>query len=51
MRIVASWPRRFDARRALALGFEAEADFDEIVRVHLEDEAAGAGAVAASPSS
>jgi nucleoside-diphosphate-sugar epimerase len=47
MRIVAGWPGRFDARRARELGFEAEADFDEIVRAHLEDEAAGVGAVAA----
>jgi nucleoside-diphosphate-sugar epimerase len=46
-RIVASWPGRFDTRRARELGFEAEADFDEIVRAHLEDEAAGAGTVAA----
>jgi nucleoside-diphosphate-sugar epimerase len=38
MRIVASWPRAFDARRARALGFSAEADFDEIIRVYVEDE-------------
>ena len=37
-RIVAGWPRRFDAQRAEALGFKAEADFDAIVRAHLEDE-------------
>src|SRR5919112_1957948 len=30
-RIVAGWPREFDARGARALGFSAEADFDEIV--------------------
>jgi nucleoside-diphosphate-sugar epimerase len=40
-RIVASWPRAFDARRAHALGFRADADFDEIVRVHIEDELGG----------
>jgi nucleoside-diphosphate-sugar epimerase len=40
-RIVAGWPGRFDARRALALGFCAEADFEEIVRVHVEDELGG----------
>jgi D-erythronate 2-dehydrogenase len=40
-RIVAGWPRRFDPRRALALGFEAEASFDEIIRVHIEDELGG----------
>ena len=41
MRIVAGWPGRFDARRALALGFRAEADFEEIVRVYVEDELGG----------
>jgi nucleoside-diphosphate-sugar epimerase len=40
-RIVAGWPRRFDPRRALALGFQAEASFDEIIRVHIADELAG----------
>jgi len=38
MRIVGGWPGRFDARRAAALGFRAEPDFDAIVRVHVEDE-------------
>jgi D-erythronate 2-dehydrogenase len=37
-RIVAGWPRAFEARHARALGFAAEADFDEIVRVYVEDE-------------
>jgi D-erythronate 2-dehydrogenase len=37
-RIVAGWPQRFDPRRALELGFRAETDFEQIVRVHLEDE-------------
>jgi D-erythronate 2-dehydrogenase len=40
-RIVAGWPRRFDPRRALALGFAAEASFDEIIRVHIEDDLDG----------
>ena len=40
-RIVAGWPRDFDAARALALGFRAESSFDEIVRVHVEDELQG----------
>jgi D-erythronate 2-dehydrogenase len=39
--IVAGWPRSFDARRALALGFRAEANFDEIVRVYIDDELGG----------
>jgi nucleoside-diphosphate-sugar epimerase len=37
-RIVAGWPRRFDARRAVALGFKVEATFDDIIRAHIEDE-------------
>jgi nucleoside-diphosphate-sugar epimerase len=40
-RIVAGWPSRFDPRRALALGFEGEASFDEIIRVHIDDELGG----------
>src|ERR1019366_3559690 len=40
-RIVAGWPRRFDARRGLALGFQVEATFDDIIRVHIEDELGG----------
>jgi nucleoside-diphosphate-sugar epimerase len=40
-RIVAGWPRRFDAARAAALGFRAEETFDEIVRAHVEDELGG----------
>jgi nucleoside-diphosphate-sugar epimerase len=38
LRIVEGWPRNFDARRATELGFRADADFDGIVRAHLEDE-------------
>ena len=40
-RIVAGWPRRFDARRAQALGFRAESSFEEIIRVYIEDELGG----------
>jgi len=40
-RIVAGWPRRFDTRRALTLGFKVESSFDEIIRVHIEDELGG----------
>ena len=40
-RIVAGWPSRFDPRRALALGFQAEASFDEIIGVHIADELGG----------
>lgn len=40
-RIVAGWPRKFDAKRAEQLGFVAEKTFDEIIRVHIEDELGG----------
>jgi nucleoside-diphosphate-sugar epimerase len=39
--IVSGWARDFDARRAVALGFQAESSFDEIIRVHIEDELGG----------
>jgi nucleoside-diphosphate-sugar epimerase len=41
MAIVSGWPRDFDARRARELGFSAEADFEEIIRAHIEDELGG----------
>ena len=37
-RIVEGWPHNFDTRRALSLGFRADASFDEIIRIHVEDE-------------
>jgi nucleoside-diphosphate-sugar epimerase len=36
--IVANWPRSFDAKRAIELGFSAEKSFDDIINVYLEDE-------------
>ena len=39
--IVAGWPRDFLPTRALALGFKAESSFDEIIKVHIEDELGG----------
>src|SRR5207237_10675035 len=38
MRIVEGWPRNFDAKRASALGFRADASFDDIIRIHMQDE-------------
>jgi nucleoside-diphosphate-sugar epimerase len=38
MKIVEGWPRNFDTKRALSLGFRADATFDDIVRAHIEDE-------------
>jgi nucleoside-diphosphate-sugar epimerase len=40
-RIVAGWPRVIEAKRARALGFVAEPTFEDIIRVHAEDELAG----------
>ena len=40
-RIVSGWPRGFDPARATALGFRAETSFDDIIRVHIEDELGG----------
>jgi D-erythronate 2-dehydrogenase len=39
--IVAGWPRNFDTRRALELGFKPDASFEEIIRIHVEDELGG----------
>jgi nucleoside-diphosphate-sugar epimerase len=41
MRIVAGWPENFDPRRALELGFKAETSFDDIIRIHIEEELGG----------
>jgi nucleoside-diphosphate-sugar epimerase len=40
-RIVAGWPQRIDARRARDLGFKAESSFDEIVRIHIDEDRGG----------
>lgn len=36
--IVAGWPERFDARRALSLGFVPDQSYDDIIRAYLEDD-------------
>ncbi|MBO9172262.1 MULTISPECIES: D-erythronate dehydrogenase [unclassified Rhizobium] len=36
--IVSSWPKSFDARLALDLGFVPDASFDEIVQIYCRDE-------------
>jgi nucleoside-diphosphate-sugar epimerase len=41
VRIVSGWSERIDAKRAAALGFKAEATFDDIIRAHIEDELGG----------
>jgi D-erythronate 2-dehydrogenase len=40
-KIVTTWPERFEATRAQALGFVAESTFDEIIAVYVEDEMGG----------
>ena len=40
-RIVAGWPQRIEAARARARGFKAESSFDEIVRIHIEEDRGG----------
>lgn len=39
--IVGGWARAFDPARAVALGFQAESSFDEIIRIHIADELGG----------
>jgi nucleoside-diphosphate-sugar epimerase len=41
MQIVSGWPRNFDARRAIELGFRADSSFEEIIRIHIEAELGG----------
>jgi D-erythronate 2-dehydrogenase len=40
-KIVSGWPRNFNPSRSLSLGFVAEKSFDDIIRVHVEDELGG----------
>jgi hypothetical protein len=40
--VVDGWPRNFEAKRARQLGFTtAENSFDDIIRIHIEDELGG----------
>ena len=39
--IIAGWPQGCAPERAIRLGFRAEQNFDEIIRVHIEDELNG----------
>jgi nucleoside-diphosphate-sugar epimerase len=41
MRIVSGWAEEYEAKRAKELGFEADASFEDIIRVHIEDEMGG----------
>ena len=39
--IVAGWPRKFAAKRAVELGFKPDQSFEDIIRTHIEDELGG----------
>ena len=40
--VVAGWPRNFSPKRALELGFTTtENTFDDIIRIHIDDELGG----------
>jgi nucleoside-diphosphate-sugar epimerase len=41
MGIVEGWPRNFSPERATGLGFKAETSFEDIIRIHIEDELGG----------
>ena len=41
VRIVNGWPQRLEAARAKALGFHVEQTFDEIIRVHIDEDLGG----------
>ena len=43
VQIVAGWPRNFDPQRARDLGFESETDFEQIIRIYLDDDLPKAG--------
>ncbi|MBO6718616.1 MAG: SDR family oxidoreductase [Rhizobiaceae bacterium] len=39
--LVKNWPTRFEAKRARELGFVAETSFDDIIKIHIEEELGG----------
>ena len=41
MRIVSGWPQRLAATRARELGFQVESTFEEIIRVHIDEDLGG----------
>jgi len=40
-KIVGTWPAAWDASRAVALGFEGDASFDDVIRGYMEDAGVG----------
>lgn len=41
IKIVAGWPQSFVPKRSISLGFQAETSFDEIIKIHINDELNG----------
>lgn len=41
IRIVSGWAEEYEATRAMELGFRADNSFEDIIRVHIEDEMGG----------
>jgi hypothetical protein len=41
MKIFPNESVRFDPKRALELGFKPDKDFDEIIRIHIEEDRGG----------
>jgi hypothetical protein len=41
IRMVGGWARNIEAKRAIELGFRADASFTDIVRAHIDDELGG----------
>lgn len=39
--IVSTWPKEFDSKRALSLGFEADPNFDKIIEAYIDDDLGG----------
>jgi nucleoside-diphosphate-sugar epimerase len=37
-KIVSGWARDFETKRSLDLGFKAENNFDEIIKIYIEDD-------------
>ncbi len=40
-KIVCGWPQNFAPKRAIELGFVADASFEQIIRIHIEDQLQG----------
>ena len=41
IKIVEGWPRNFETKRSISLGFQPDKSFEDIIRIHIEDELQG----------